>query len=148
MHEERARRRLEWGCGCFALAVALIVTAPTTLMGLAVFLDSQRQVLSRVPSPDGRRVAQVERLVVGGQPHIVITLRRSWQPDWYLTSCKAVSHYGDMPARLRWSGDRVLVVDALPLQWHSLAPFRWDGPLKGPQGCPPVAVLTPVANSS
>ncbi|MEA3032084.1 MAG: hypothetical protein QOH86_100, partial [Sphingomonadales bacterium] len=73
-------------------------------MAAAVFLDSRRDVLSRAVSPDGRRVAQVERLVVGGWPHIVVTLRRRWQPDWYLTSCKAASHYGDAKVQLRWSG--------------------------------------------
>jgi hypothetical protein len=118
----------------------LVVTAPVTLMGPAVFMDSRREVLGRVVSPDGRRIAQVERLVVGGMPNIVVTVRRSWQPDWYLTACKAVSHYGDATARLRWSGDRALTVESPALDWRSDPPFRWAGPLKAAPGCPPVMV--------
>jgi hypothetical protein len=141
--EARSPARQRWGCGCFALVAALIVTAPTTLMGPAVYLDSERTVLSRAVSPDGRRIAQVERLVVGGWPNIVVTLRRRWQPDWYFSSCKAASHYGEAKIRLRWSGDRMLIVDGPRSDWISPAPFRWDGPLKGPPGCPPVAVFVP-----
>jgi hypothetical protein len=120
-----------------------IVTAPATLMGPAVFLDSTRTVLSRAPSPDGRRVAQLERLVVGGTPSIVVTVRRSWMPDWYLTACKAVGHYGEAAARLRWVRPAALGVDSPASDWTEEPPFRLGGPLKAAPGCRGIVVLTP-----
>ncbi|MEA3061673.1 MAG: hypothetical protein QOJ94_1454 [Sphingomonadales bacterium] len=141
MGEARRGTGLRWGCGCLViLLAAFVVTAPFTLMGPAVFMDSQREVLGRATSPDGRRIAQVERLVVGGAPSIVVTLRRSWQPDWYLTTCKVVSHRGETTARLRWSGDRALDVESPSPDWGGDPPFRWGGPLRGPPACPPVFV--------
>jgi hypothetical protein len=79
-----------------------IVTLPIWGMGAAVFLDSDRSILSREVSPDGSRIAQVERLVVGGVPNIVVVIRASWLPDWYLAGCAATSHYGETRAAVRW----------------------------------------------
>ena len=50
----------------------LSVTSPIWGMGPAVFLESERSVLSSERSPDGKRIAQVERLVVGGMPNIIV----------------------------------------------------------------------------
>src|SRR5439155_3315678 len=65
-------------------AFALVVTLPIWGMGPAVFFDSNRTIVARRPSPDGKRIAQIERLVVGGVPSIVVTVRWSWMPNWYL----------------------------------------------------------------
>ena len=66
------------------IAVCAIVTVPLWGMVPAVFLDSERTVVSRSPSPDGRRIAQVERIIVGGEPTIIVMVRSWWMPDWYL----------------------------------------------------------------
>ena len=125
------------GCGCL-LAAICIAAGPVILMGP---LDSQRRILSRASSPDGRWIAQLERLTVGGAPNIVVTLRRSWQPNWYLTSCKAVSYYGDTRAVLRWEAPtRLAVIAEGNSGWNNHAPFRWEGPFSAPPGCSPVHV--------
>jgi hypothetical protein len=80
--------------GAFAVAAVFgLVTLPVWGMGVAVFLDSTRTVLDRHPSPDGARIAQVERIVVGGVPSIVVIVRSWWMPNWYLAGCVAASHY-------------------------------------------------------
>jgi hypothetical protein len=91
-------------------AFAAAVTFPIWAMGPAVFLDAQRSVVARRPSPDGRRIAQIERLVVGGVPSIVITVRSWWMPNWYLAACAAASHYQDTDARLLWKSNDSLAV--------------------------------------
>lgn len=82
------------------------VTLPFWGMGPAVFLDSERTVISRAKSPNGVRTAQVERIVVGGVPSIVIMVRSWWMPDWYLVGCGAASHYKDAEANIRWVSNR------------------------------------------
>lgn len=140
MSQRKAKFRV--GCGCLALlALGMIFTAPMTLMGPAVFLDSERKVLARSASPDGKWIGQLEQLIVGGAPNVVVTIRRSWQPDWYLTSCKALSHYGEATASLRWRDSKTLILSPNIGDWDYVPPFRWDGPLKAAPGCEPVAVL-------
>ncbi|WBY06214.1 hypothetical protein PIB19_11210 [Sphingomonas sp. 7/4-4] len=84
------------------IILAVVATLPFWGMGPAVFLDSERAVISRVTSPDGKRTAQVERIVVGGEPSIVVMVRPAWMPDWYLAGCAATSHHQDATARVRW----------------------------------------------
>lgn len=95
-------------------------------MGPAAFLDSERSVIYRASSPDGKRVAQVERVVVGGEPSIVILVRRSWEPDWYLTGCVATSHYKDAQARIAWASNTRLTIFHGPQgSWdNNSAPFH------------------------
>ena len=103
------------------------LTFPFWGMGPAVFLDSKRTVISRVPSPDGTRIAQVERIVVGGTPSIVVMVRSQWMPDWYLTGCAAASHYEDAEAQIRWSTNDAIAVTATgdQLYWDiGSAPFH------------------------
>ncbi|MET3713303.1 hypothetical protein ABIC65_004033 [Sphingomonas trueperi] len=108
------------------IVALLILTLPYWGMGPAVFLDSERSVISRSWSPDGKRVAQVERVVVGGEPSIVILVRRSWEPDWYLTGCVAASHYQDQQARIEWaSNTRLIIFQGGPQSyWDKSAPFH------------------------
>ncbi|WP_448662695.1 hypothetical protein ACG3SL_18885 [Sphingomonas sp. CJ20] len=104
----------------------LILTLPYWGMGSAVFLDSERSVISRASSPDGKRIAQVERVIVGGEPSIVILVRRSWEPDWYLTGCVAASHYQDEQARIEWASNaRLIIFHGGPQSyWDNSAPFH------------------------
>lgn len=92
------------------VALGALVTLPLWGMGPAVFFDSQRTVISRLLSPDGKRVAQIERIVVGGEPTIVVSVRSSWVPDWYLAGCAAASHYQNEKARVRWTSNSALEV--------------------------------------
>jgi hypothetical protein len=121
--------------------ILLLLLAPPVFLfgafGAAAYLDSDRDVIVRAVSPDGSRTAQLERLVVGGAPNMVVTLRRSWHPDWYLTSCKPVSYYGESAAVFRWTSNRALLVDAAtePGQWDSDAPFGWTWPWSRTDGC-------------
>ena len=142
MRDRKRRHFLFGGCGCILVMLLFPAFGMGFLFGAAAFLDSERHVLNRARSPDGAWVAQLERLVVGGAPNMVITLRRSWQPDWYFTSCKAISHYGDAGAVLRWAGAAELVVDAdaSAQTWRNDPPFRWDGPLSSAPGCRPIVV--------
>lgn len=139
---KRPRTRKWLGCGCLLVLAIVVLTAPVTMMGPAVYLDSRREVRSELPSPDSRWIAQLERITVGGAPSMVVTVRRWWQPNWYLTSCKAVSYYGNALAQLRWLDDTHLAVAAHtgPEQWDNIPPFRWQGPLKAPSGCAPIEV--------
>jgi hypothetical protein len=112
-----------------ALLVAAILavgTSPIWGMGVAVFLDAERTVLARRPSPDGRRIAQVERMVVGGVPSIVVIVRSSWMPDWYLGGCVAASHYEEIGARALWTSNNSLVVRTTGDvgEWTKSAPFK------------------------
>ena len=112
-----------------ALAVVVIgavLTLPIWGMGVAVFLDSERTVLSRQPSPDGKRIAQVERLVVGGVPSIVVIVRSWWMPNWYLTGCVAASHYQEIDARSVWKSNDFLAVVTIDdvRAWTKSAPFK------------------------
>jgi len=110
-----------------AVVAAAVITLPIWGMGPAVFLDSERRILARAPSPDGRRVAQVERIVVGGAPSIVILIRSRWTPNWYLTGCIAARHYQDAQARISWAGDRSLRIRATddPRNWSDqMAPLH------------------------
>jgi len=68
---------------------------------------------------------------------MVVTLRRSWQLDWYLTSCKPVSYYGESTVVFHWTSDSTLLVDAPtdPSHWESHAPFRWTWPWSRSEGC-------------
>jgi hypothetical protein len=108
------------------IVALLILTLPLWGMGPAVFLDSERTVISRALSPDGKRVAQVERVIVGGEPSIVILVRRSWEQDWYLTGCVAASHYQDQQARIEWaSNTRLIIFQGGPQSyWDKSAPFH------------------------
>lgn len=90
--------------------LVLLITFPFWGMGPAVFLDSKRTVLSSARSPDGQRTAQVERLIVGGVPNIVVTVRASWLPDWYLAGCAAISHYRDARTSVAWNSNDALTV--------------------------------------
>ena len=94
-----------------AVFVIGLVTLPFWGMGPAVFLDSERTVISRTKSPDGARTAQVERIVVGGVPSIVIMVRPWWMPDWYLAGCAAASHYEDAEASIRWVSNSSIQID-------------------------------------
>ena len=114
------------------IAVAVFVIGLATLpfwgWGLAYFLDSERTVISRVMSPDRARTAQVERIVVGGAPSIVILVRPWWMPDWYVAGCAAASHYQDAKASVRWVSNSTIEIshtDGRPF-WHEAghAPFH------------------------
>ena len=87
-----------------------LVTLPIWGMGLAVFLDAERSTISHVPSPSGMLIAQVERIVVGGSPSIVVVVRPWWTPNWYLSGCAAASHYTDAEARVAWKSEHAIVV--------------------------------------
>ncbi len=109
------------------LLVLAIATLPIWGMGLAVFLDSERTMLARSSSPDSNRVAQVERIIVGGAPSIVVMVRSWWMPDWYLTGCAAASHYRDAHARVSWPSNGEIVVQHTDDQrfWETgSAPFH------------------------
>ena len=126
------------GCGCAALLLVPPVVFFFAGFGIAAFLDSEREVLDRVASPGGTWTAQVERLTVGGAPNMVITVRRSWHPDWYLTSCKPVSYYGESAVSLSWTSDRELVAEvSTELRgWRGDGgPFRWRWPWSSSEGC-------------
>jgi hypothetical protein len=110
--------------------IVAVLTLPIWGMGPAVFLDSERTILSRSVSPDGKRIAQVERLVVGGVPNIVIIVRPTWMPNWYLAGCAAASHYQETKAAVRWiRTDKVEVAFATDLGFWSTdsAPFHHGG---------------------
>lgn len=118
-------------------AAAAVVTSPIWGMGPAVFLDSDRTMLSRALSPDGTHIAQTERLVVGGAPSIVVTVRPAWMPNWYLLGCAAAAHYGETSARLQWVSNRSLAVAPAA----AAAPFwRTDGAPFHKSGCAAFAV--------
>jgi hypothetical protein len=113
------------------IAVVAFVVASVTIpfwgMGPAVFLDSSRTVISRIPSPDRLRSAQVERVIVGGVPSIVVMVRSWWLPDWYLVGCAAASHYEDARAQVRWTSNRAIAVTHSDkrLYWNiGSAPFH------------------------
>ena len=83
--------------------------------------------MSRQPSPDGDRTAQVERIIVGGVPSVVVMVRSRWTPDWYLVGCAAASHYGDAEASVRWvSTDAITVIHSYDSDgWRTgSAPFH------------------------
>jgi len=104
------KRRSVAICTAIGIAGTACFTLPIWGMAPAVFLDSQRTVIARSISPDGRRVAQVERLVVGGVPNIVVMVRSSRAPDWYLVGCAAASHHGETDAALRWTSGYTLEI--------------------------------------
>lgn len=111
------------------IVVIAFVTLPLWGMGPAVFLDSKRTIISRVVSPDGKRTAQVERIVVGGVPSIVVMVRPSWMPDWYLAGCAAASHYQDTMAHIRWVSNKAIEIgySSDRLDWEtSASPFHTD----------------------
>ncbi|MET3724970.1 hypothetical protein [Sphingomonas trueperi] len=121
------RESIETNLGIAGIVALVILTLPYWGVGPAVFLDSKRSVISRASSPDWKRVAQVERVVVGGEPSIVILVRRSWEPDWYLTGCVAASHYQDEQARIEWdSNTRLIIFHGGPQSYwdKSSAPFH------------------------
>lgn len=91
-------------------AAAALVTLPLWGMWPAAFIDSDRTILSRAISPGRTHVAQVERLVVGGVPSIIVTVRPAWMRNWYLLGCAAASHYEECSAHLRWASDHSLTV--------------------------------------
>jgi hypothetical protein len=135
-------RRREIAIALVSLTAITVLTSPLWGMGMAVFLDSDRTILSAQPSPDGARIAQVERVIVGGVPNIVVTVRPRWKPNWYLATCAVASHYGEARAAVTWNSDaaiRVSVADAL-VSWDSnKAPFQ-NG------GCPGLSVsIAPLA---
>lgn len=108
-------------------ALLFAVTFPIWGMGVAMFLDANRAVISSQPSPDGRRIAQVDRLVVGNVPSIVVTVRPSWMPDWYLPACVAASHYREANIAIAWSSPGSLTVrfNAGRESWKiGIAPFH------------------------
>ena len=115
-----------------ALLCAL-ATLPFWGMGPAVFLDSERMVISRTPSPDGKKVAQVERIVVGSVSSIVVMVRPRWMPNWYLAGCAAASHYRDAMAIVAWTANDSIVVTHSDDQlfWNTgSAPFH-NAPCNG-----------------
>jgi hypothetical protein len=110
--------------------IVAVLTLPIWGMGPAMFLDSERTILSRSVSPDRKRIAQVERLVVGGVPNIVILVRPTWMPNWYLAGCAAASHYQETKAAVRWiRADKVEVTVDTDLGFWSTdsAPFHHGG---------------------
>jgi hypothetical protein len=109
-----------------AAAGLAVLTIPIWGMGLAVFLDAKRTILGRLPSPDGKRIAQTERMVVGGAPSIVVIVRSWWMPNWYLSGCLAASHYQDTDARAFWKSNNLLVVQTRSAagEWTKTAPFK------------------------
>ena len=102
------------------ILVIAVVTLPLWGMGPAVFLDSERTVISRAVSPDGKRTAQIERIVVGGTPTIVIMVRPAWMPNWYLAGCAAASHYEDAAARVEWTTNSAINIR------HTDSRLFWD----------------------
>jgi hypothetical protein len=124
-----------WSALGLAVAAA-VVTLPFWGMGPAVFIDSDRTILSRALSPDRSHVAQIERLVVGGAPSIVVTVRPAWMPNWYLLGCVAASHYGQTSARLLWRSNHLLIV--MPRNEARL--WRTDGAAFHRTGCSDPAV--------
>lgn len=125
----------EKAVGLVAIIAVAVMTLPLWGMGPATFLDSDRMILSSAASPDGTRIAQVERLTVGGVPRIVVTVRARWKPNWYLASCAAASHYEEVAAKVGWSSNRAIRISAAePERWElKSAPFRHGG-------CPDLAV--------
>lgn len=92
------------------IAFVGLLTFPIWGMGVAVFHDSQRTVLARQTSPDGNRIAQAERLVVGGVPNIVVIVRDWWMPNWYLSGCVAAAHYEETSAAIEWASNNALTI--------------------------------------
>jgi len=124
-----------YAIAAIAVGAAAIVTLPIWTMGLAVLADSERTILSKSLSPNGKQIAQVERLVVGGVPNIVIMTRPAWAPDWYLVGCAATSHYGEALASVRWISDDLIEIahDDQRASWSSdSAPFH-NEPCRQPQ---------------
>lgn len=110
-----------------ASVLLFVVTFPIWGMGAAMFLDADRAVISSQPSPDGRRIAQIERLVVGSVPSVVVTVRPSWMPDWYLPACAAASHYRDTKVAIAWGSPGSLTIrsNARSKSWKvGIAPFH------------------------
>ncbi len=130
--DRRAARMTLGRIGCWIVAASILTigTLPIWGWGSAYYFDSQRTVLASSVSPDGSSIAQVERLVVGDVPNIILTLRSSWAPNWYLMSCAAVSHYGETQAGVRWlSNDRIALRTSVePKYWRTdAAPFKHRG---------------------
>lgn len=134
-----------WSAAAIGVTAA-VVTFPIWAMGPAVFMDSERTILSRALSPDRTHVAQIERLVVGGVPSIIVTVRPAWVPNWYLLECVVASHYHQTSARLRWQSNRSLIV-ATPAEARS---WRTDGAPFHPTGCSdfPVSIVQLAAPTS
>jgi len=112
---------------CAVVVMIAIVTLPELGMGPAIFLDSERTVIARAVSPDGNRIGQVERIVVGGVPSIVVMVRPSWMPNWYLAGCAATSHYHETAASIRWLSNRSIEIRHADdrLEWATgAAPFH------------------------
>jgi hypothetical protein len=114
--------------GSILVALCLLVSFPVWGMGVAVFMDITRSVISARPSPDGRRIAQVETINVGGVPSTVVTVRSSWKPNWYLASCAAAYHYhdGGTVTRVEWTSAKSLKVSSTANsgEWQiGVAPF-------------------------
>jgi hypothetical protein len=59
-------------------------------------------------------------MVVGGVPSIVVLVRQSWMPNWYLAGCVAAAHYPDAKANVRWTSNNSLTII------HSDPPYYWD----------------------
>jgi hypothetical protein len=121
------KRRSKWLLiGLSVLAIAFL-SLPIWGMGPAAFLDSQRTIIARNVSPDGKRVAQVERLLVGNVSNIVIIVRPRWMPNWYLAGCPAASHYEETNVAVRWTTNSQIEVKSESGQrfWSSnSAPFH------------------------
>jgi hypothetical protein len=86
-------------------------------------------VISQAASPDGKRNAQVERIVVGGVTSIVVMVRQTLMPNWYLTGCAAAYHYDDAEAQVRWVSNSAIEVTRAEgqLYWNTgSAPFQHD----------------------
>jgi hypothetical protein len=114
------KRRTQVMLAASLAILSAFLTLPFWGMGPAVFLDSNRTVLSRAISPDGARSAQVERIVVGGVPNIVVIVRSWWLPNWYLTGCVAAFHYEEAKAQIRWTSNNAVTVT------HSGDQLDWD----------------------
>lgn len=92
-----------------------------------MFLDADRVVISSQLSPDGHRIAQVERLVVGNVTSVVVTVRPTWMPDWYLPACAAAYHYREARVAIAWGSPESLTIrsNAGPESWKvGIAPFH------------------------
>ena len=119
------RRRLFFVAGAaLVIAIATFPLWAMAMMGPAVYFDSERVTRAAEASPDGKKIASVEEIVVGGVPNIGIIIRDWWLPSWYFTGCVASSHYNDVDASLEWVSNTSIQLrsNAEPRYWNAEGP--------------------------
>ncbi len=129
----RTRRLFFVAGAALVIAIATFPLWAMAMMGPAVYFGSERVTRAAEASPDGKKIASVEEIVVGGVPNIVIIIRDWWLPSWYFTGCVASSHYDDVDASLEWVSNTTIQLrsNAEPRYWKAEgAPFR-NAPCKG-----------------